>query len=138
VDSIISREPGETLALGRREGQRGQAGDVLALCGELGTGKTQFVKGLAEGMGITTEVTSPTFTLIHEYAGGRLPLYHFDFYRLGSAAETIALGFDDYIDRDGVTVIEWADKFADLLPARTRWFRFTQTVDGARQISLPD
>ena len=136
--TIISRDPSETLALGRSEGARSRAGDVLALCGDLGAGKTQFVKGLAEGLNFEGEVTSPTFTLIHEYAGGRLPLYHFDFYRLASTAETLALGFDDYLDRDGVTVIEWADKFPELLPPRTRWLRFVHSTDGERQISLPD
>ena len=90
--TIISRDPAETLELGRGEGARCQAGDVIALCGDLGAGKTQFVKGLADGLATSGDVTSPTFTLIHEYAGGRLPLHHFDLYRLGSAAEALPSG----------------------------------------------
>ena len=131
----ISHDPAETQALGRAEGARCAAGDVVALCGDLGAGKTQFVKGLVAGLGATSEVTSPTFTLIHEYDGGRLPVYHFDFYRLDSAAEAIALGLDEYLDGTGVSVIEWADKFPDLLPAGTRWFRLVHRADGTREIA---
>ncbi len=133
--TIISPDPAETLALGRAEGERCVAGDVIALCGELGAGKTQFVKGLAAGLGVASEVTSPTFTLIHEYAGGRLPVYHFDFYRLHSAAEAMALGLDEYLEGAGVSVIEWADKFPGLLPAGTRWIHFTHLPDGTRKIT---
>jgi tRNA threonylcarbamoyladenosine biosynthesis protein TsaE len=135
VATIISRDPAETLALGRDEGARCRAGDVIALCGDLGAGKTQFVKGLVAALGTEAEVTSPTFTLIHEYGGGRVPIYHFDLYRLGSAAEAIGLGLDEYLDNGGVSVIEWADKFPDLLPARARWFRFSHRPDGGREIS---
>ncbi len=80
-------------------------------------------------------MTSPTFTLIHEYLGGRLPLYHFDFYRLEDEDEALKIGLDEYLDGDGVCVIEWADKFPDLLPAHTQWFRFTHRPDGARDIA---
>jgi tRNA threonylcarbamoyladenosine biosynthesis protein TsaE len=138
VATTISRDPAETLELGRGEGARCRAGDVIALCGDLGAGKTQFVKGLAAGLRTDAEVTSPTFTLIHEYAGGRLPVYHFDFYRIGSAAEALALGLDEYLENGGVSVIEWADKFPDLLPAHARWFRFSHRADGAREISLAE
>jgi tRNA threonylcarbamoyladenosine biosynthesis protein TsaE len=138
VATTISRDPAETLELGRGEGARSRAGDVIALCGDLGAGKTQFVKGLAAGLQTDAEVTSPTFTLIHEYAGGRLPVYHFDFYRIGSAAEALALGLDEYLENGGVSVIEWADKFPDLLPAHARWFRFSHRADGAREISLAE
>ena len=131
----ISHDPAETQALGCAEGARCAAGDVVALCGDLGAGKTQFVKGLVAGLGATSEVTSPTFTLIHEYDGGRLPVYHFDFYRLDSTAEAIALGLDEYLDGTGVSVIEWADKFPDLLPAGTRWFRLFHRADGTRAIA---
>lgn len=134
VGTIISHDPAETLALGRAEGALCVAGDVVALCGDLGTGKTQFVKGLVTGLGGAAEVTSPTFTLIHEYTGGRLPVYHFDFYRLDFATEAIALGLDEYLDGSGVSVIEWADKFPNLLPSGTRWFRFAHGVDGTREI----
>ena len=135
MGTIISHDPAETFALGRVAAARCVAGDVVALCGELGAGKTQFVKGLAAGLGVAAEVTSPTFTLIHEYAGGGLPVYHFDFYRLETAAEALALGLDEYLDGPGVCVIEWADKFPDLLPAGTRWLRFAHRADGTREIA---
>jgi tRNA threonylcarbamoyladenosine biosynthesis protein TsaE len=112
-------------------------GDVLALCGDLGAGKTHFVKGLAAALAPAAAVTSPTFTLIHEYLGGRLPLYHFDFYRLEDEDEALKIGLDEYLDGDGVCVIEWADKFPHLLPAQTRWYRFTHRADGARVIEHP-
>ncbi len=109
-------------------------GDVLALTGDLGAGKTHFSKGITAGLGATSPVTSPTFTLIHEYLGGRLPVYHFDFYRLDDEDEALKIGLDEYLDGDGVCLIEWADKFPALLPAHTRWFRFTHQPDGARLI----
>src|SRR4029450_4298374 len=97
-------------------------GSVVALNGELGSGKTQFVKGLAAGLGFVGEVTSPTFTLIHEYIGGRLPIYHFDFYRLDSEEEVVQLGLEEYLQSNGVCVIEWAGKFRQLIPDDARWF----------------
>jgi tRNA threonylcarbamoyladenosine biosynthesis protein TsaE len=122
------------MAVGRTEAAPLRRGDVLALCGELGAGKTHFVKGVAAGLGTSAEITSPTFTLIHEYPGGRLPLYHFDFYRLEDEDEALKIGLDEYLDGDGVCIIEWADKFPGLLPGHTRWFRFNHLPDGARAI----
>ena len=122
--SITSHSPAETFAFGQSIAAALLAGDVLALCGDLGAGKTHFVKGVAAGLGITAEVTSPTFTLIHEYPGGRLPLFHFDFYRLESENDLLRIGFDDYLDAGGVLAIEWAEKFPALLPAHTRHFDF--------------
>lgn len=117
----ISRSVDETIAIGRRFGETARAGDVFALVGDLGAGKTQLVKGIAAGVGAAADVTSPTFTLIHEYIGGRTPLYHFDFYRIESAAEAARLGLDEYFYGDGVCVVEWADRFSELLPDKTRW-----------------
>ncbi len=125
------------MSFGRTQATVQRRGDVLALCGDLGAGKTHFVKGLAAGLGSEIAVTSPTFTLIHEYAGGRLPLYHFDFYRLEEEDEALKIGLDEYLDGDGVCVIEWADKFPALLPAHTRWYRFTHRADGTRGIEPP-
>ena len=122
--STISHSPAETFAFGAQIAATLHSGAVLALCGDLGAGKTQFVKGLAAGLGIPTEVTSPTFTLLHEYTGGRLPLFHFDCYRLASDDELLRLGFDDYLDAGGVLAIEWAEKFPTLLPSDTRWLDF--------------
>ena len=97
-----------------------RGGEILALHGVLGAGKTQLVKGLARGLGFPGEVTSPTFTLVHEYRGGRLPIYHIDLYRLEGAESALPLGIDDFLPSDGVTVIEWPERIADLLPTGTR------------------
>lgn len=109
--------PEETHALGFRCGQLAHAGDFIACCGTLGAGKTTFVQGFAEGLGVGDEhyVRSPTFTLMQEYRG-RLPLYHFDFYRLTDVVEVQNIGFEDYLDGAGVVLVEWADKFPSLLP----------------------
>jgi len=135
VASIISHKPEKTFALGGELAAELRAGDVVALVGELGAGKTQFVKGLAAGLGYAGEVTSPSFTLLHEYAGGRVPLYHFDFYRLETARETATLSLEEYLEGDGVCVIEWAGKFPDLLPSHTRWFELAILPDDRRELT---
>lgn len=132
--TTISHSAEATVAHGYARAAALRRGDILALCGDLGAGKTHFVKGLAAGLGAGAAVTSPTFTLIHEYLSGRLPLYHFDFYRLEDEDEVLKIGLDEYLDGDGVCVIEWGDKFPDLLPTHTQWFRFTHRADGARVI----
>lgn len=123
MDTITSHSPAETFAHGRALAATLHAGDVLAIDGDLGAGKTHLVKGIAEGLGCTGDVTSPTFTLVHEYTGGRLPLFHFDFYRLEAGDEALRIGLDDYLGEHGVVVIEWGGKFPTLLPPGTRWFR---------------
>jgi tRNA threonylcarbamoyladenosine biosynthesis protein TsaE len=95
-------------------------GEIFALHGVLGAGKTQLVKGLARGLGFEGDVTSPTFTLIHEYLGGRLPLYHIDLYRIRSEKEAVDLGIEEYLPSEGITVIEWPDRIPSLLPPQTR------------------
>ena len=134
VATITSHSPAETFAHGRALGESLRACDVIALDGDLGAGKTHFVKGIAAGLGCEGDVTSPTFTLVHEYAGGRLPLFHFDFYRLESEDETLRIGLDDYLGAGGVIVIEWAGKFPALLPAATRWFRLSSAAGDIREI----
>jgi tRNA threonylcarbamoyladenosine biosynthesis protein TsaE len=131
---FISVSAAETKAAGARLAEKIQAGDVIALVGDLGAGKTQFVKGLAKGLGSTAVVTSPTFTLVHEYQGSRLPIYHFDFYRIESLAALRAIGFDETVFGDGVSVIEWADRFADAIPPRARWIKFEMVSDDQRRI----
>ena len=111
-----------------------QAGDVIALCGQLGAGKTQATKGIVAGLGSQADVTSPTFTLVHEYTDGRLPVFHFDFYRMEQSGEVLTLGWDEILDEPGVVIVEWADLFPELLPPHTRWFQFTLQPDGAREV----
>lgn len=120
--------------LGRRAAAELQSGMVVALVGGLGAGKTHWTKGLVAGLGSAAEVTSPTFGLVHEYPGGRMPVYHFDFYRLETAEELLALGWDEYLDAGGVVIAEWADKFSELLPADTRWLVFSIGEDGSRSV----
>ena len=113
---FISSSPAETIDAGARCARAAKMGDVVGLTGDLGAGKTQFVKGFVKGIGSEAEVTSPTFTIVHEYRDGRCPIYHFDFYRLESADAVVRLGFDEYVDGDGICIIEWADRFPQLLP----------------------
>jgi tRNA threonylcarbamoyladenosine biosynthesis protein TsaE len=107
----------ETRVLGACLGRWARAGDIVACCGALGAGKTTFVQGFAEGLGVGGDdyVRSPTFALVHTYHG-RVPLYHFDFYRLSSCAEVQGIGFEEYLEAGGVVIIEWADKFPEILP----------------------
>ena len=130
---IISHSADETIAVGRQFASALRAGDVLALSGDLGAGKTCLVKGIAAGLGIVQPVTSPTFTLIHEYRSGRLPLAHVDLYRLESAA---GIGLEDYFDAPWVTVIEWAEKIETLLPMHTKHIRLTALDEITRQIEV--
>jgi tRNA threonylcarbamoyladenosine biosynthesis protein TsaE len=112
------------------------AGSVIALTGPLGAGKTRFVKGLAAEIGTRGEVTSPTFTLVHEYSGGRLPIYHFDFFRVEDRPSAERLGLDEYFFGDGICVVEWADKFADLIPPEARWVAFETKSETERLITI--
>ncbi len=105
----LSNSEAETEALGEALAGRLTAGDVIAFSGDLGAGKTAFTRGLARGLGVTERVTSPTFTIVNEYLGGRLPLFHFDLYRLGSAEELFDIGWEDYLDRGGVCAVEWSE-----------------------------
>lgn len=123
--------------LGDRAAIAATPGTVIALVGGLGAGKTHWVKGFAKGMGSTADVTSPTFGLLHEYTGGRLPIYHLDFYRLDSAGELLALGWDELLEQDGVIIAEWGDKFPELLPENTIWLHFTIREDGSRTVAQP-
>ena len=127
--------PLETVALGRRFAADARPGEVWALVGDLGAGKTHFVQGVAAGLGAEVAATSPTFTLVHEYTSGRLPVFHFDFYRLEDASEVLALGWEEYLDEGGgLILVEWADKFPALLPSGTRWLRFEIGAGEARRI----
>ena len=112
---FVTNSEQETEALGRRLGERLTAPCVVAFTGDLGAGKTAFTRGLARGLGVTDRVTSPTFTIVNEYEGGRLPLFHFDLYRLSSADELFDIGWDDYLARGGVCAVEWSENIAGAL-----------------------
>jgi tRNA threonylcarbamoyladenosine biosynthesis protein TsaE len=132
---FISKSVEETIAAGRAYGERARRGDVFALRGDLGAGKTQFVKGFVAGLESKADVTSPTFVLVHEYADGRLPVYHFDFYRVENRDALLRLGFDDYIFGDGVSLIEWADRYSELIPDYAKWLSFELKDENTRVIN---
>jgi tRNA threonylcarbamoyladenosine biosynthesis protein TsaE len=126
-----------TLALGARIAELLDPGAVLALCGDLGTGKTHFVKGLAEGLDVPpAEVRSPTFTIQSTYDDGDRPLYHFDAYRVQNPDEFVELGFEEYLHGDGLTCIEWADRVEELLPPDTIHLQFRHVAPSKRRIKL--
>jgi tRNA threonylcarbamoyladenosine biosynthesis protein TsaE len=121
-----------------------ERGDVVALVGDLGAGKTHFSKGVVSGLGVNslgvnslgadTAVTSPTFSLVHEYLAGRIPVFHFDFYRIDSPDELVRLGWDEYLDEEGIILVEWADKFPELLPHGTIELQFSIEDDGKHTV----
>lgn len=115
----ISNSPAETEALGEALAARLTAGTVVAFTGDLGAGKTAFTRGLARGLGVPDRVTSPTFTIVNEYEGGRLPLFHFDMYRLGSADDLFDIGWEDFLRRGGVCAVEWSETVQEALDADT-------------------
>jgi tRNA threonylcarbamoyladenosine biosynthesis protein TsaE len=135
VATFISNSASETEAIGRQFAKQLDAGSILALKGELGSGKTQFTKGLVAGLESSVPVTSPTFTIIHEYPGGHLPVYHFDFFRLENRESVAQLGLDDYFFGDGISVIEWADRFPESIPEQARWILFEIKSESTRMIS---
>jgi tRNA threonylcarbamoyladenosine biosynthesis protein TsaE len=144
----ISHSPAETEALGETWGRAAKRGLVIALSGDLGAGKTQLVKGLARGLGITTRVHSPSFTLVNVYTGGRLTLFHLDLYRLETKEQIFSAGVEEYLRPDGVTVIEWAERwFGEVqsptsklqsLPNPLRWVKIETLNENERQISYED
>ncbi|HKP02165.1 MAG TPA: tRNA (adenosine(37)-N6)-threonylcarbamoyltransferase complex ATPase subunit type 1 TsaE [Chthoniobacterales bacterium] len=134
--TCISDSPAETETAGRRFASNLPAGTVVALVGPLGAGKTQFVKGLVAEIGAPLPVTSPTFTLIHEYTGGRVPIYHFDFFRIDDRQSAERLGLDEYFFGDGISVVEWADKFPELIPPGARWISLEPKSETNRWITI--
>ena len=141
----ISHSPAETEAVGETWGRDASDGLVIGLSGDLGAGKTQFVKGLARGLGISARVHSPTFTLVNVYAGGRLTLFHLDLYRLETREQIRAAGLEEYLNPTGVTVIEWAEKWFGQAqgarremrdaPGNLRWVQIEVLGENERRIS---
>jgi tRNA threonylcarbamoyladenosine biosynthesis protein TsaE len=133
---VISHSTEQTQRFGMRLANLLGPGDVLALVGELGSGKTVFVQGLARGLGVHEPVHSPSFILANEYRTGSLPIYHVDAYRIRSAAEALGFGLDDYLGDSGVTVIEWADRILDVLPDQYLRVEFRHVSNTKRGILM--
>ena len=113
--TYTTNTPAETEAIGAALGKLLPAGTVIAYRGDLGAGKTAFTRGLARGLGCTDIVTSPTYTIVNEYTGGRLPLFHFDMYRLASSDDLWDIGWEDYLDRNGICAVEWSENVDDAM-----------------------
>lgn len=131
----ITNSVHETEALGARLGKAVENGAVIAMYGDLGAGKTAFVRGLASGMGIDARVSSPTFTIVNEYAGER-ELFHFDMYRLGSSDELFDIGWDDYLKRNGVCVVEWSENVEDAFDGGEIKVTINRISDESRKITI--
>ena len=136
MEKYLSRSPEDTEKIGENLGKILKSGVVIAFRGGLGMGKTCFTRGLAKGLGCTEQVTSPTFALINEYLSGRLPLYHFDMYRVSGWEDLYSTGFFDYIDEGGVIAAEWSENIENALPDNTIFVEFTRIDDTAREITV--
>ena len=124
---FVTHSPEQTRQLGARLAKALKPGAVVAFTGDLGAGKTAFTRGIARGLGIGDRVTSPTFAIVNEYEGGRLPLFHFDMYRLTSSDELFDIGWDDYLARGGVCAVEWSERVSDALPEDTIFVDIART-----------
>ncbi len=138
MDTFISRSLNDTLALGESWGREAQVGWVIGLSGDLGAGKTQLVRGIAKGLGVADRVHSPTFALINEYLGGRLPMHHLDLYRLTSHNDILAAGLDEFFSPPGIAVIEWAERWEDTLPGSYRRVMIETLSENERKIIHED
>ena len=132
---FITHAPAETEAVGQALGKVLAPGMVLAYEGDLGAGKTAFTRGLARGLGCTEQVTSPTYTIVNEYLSGRLPLFHFDMYRLRSAEDLWDIGWDDYLDRNGVCAVEWSENVQQAMEGAVR-IRIEKLGEDSRRILI--
>ncbi len=130
MPTLITHSPAETEALGEAWGRAAEPGLVIALSGDLGAGKTAWVRGFARGLGIPGRVHSPTFTLVNEYPGGRLKLAHLDLYRLETPAQILSAGVLEYLTPDGVAVLEWAERLPETAAAGVRWRRVRIEITG--------
>lgn len=131
-----THSPMETRALGERLAQKLHPGDVLLLLGDLGAGKSELTRGIAAGLGVTETVTSPSFTILNVYETGRLPLYHFDWYRLQSADELFEMGMDEYLGGDGVAVVEWPGQCPEAIPETRLEVDIRPIDETTREITL--
>ena len=132
---MITNSTAETRELGERMAAQLKAGDVLLLEGELGAGKSELARGVARGLGVQETVTSPSFTILNMYESGRIPLYHFDWYRLESAEELYELGMDEYLGGDGIALVEWPGRCPDAVPERCLRIRIETEGENIRRIT---
>ena len=132
---FLTTTPEQTEALGERLAAALHGGEIIAYRGELGAGKTAFTRGLARGLGISMRVTSPTYTIVNEYTGGRLPLFHFDMYRLHDADDLFDIGWEDYLKRGGVCAVEWSENVAEAMTGAIT-VTIEKTADDARRITI--
>lgn len=132
---FVTHSPEETESLGQRLAQGLRGGEILAYLGDLGAGKTAFTRGLARGLGIPMQVTSPTYTIVNEYEGGRLPLFHFDMYRLSSEEDLFDIGWEDYLLRKGVCAVEWSENAAAAMEGAI-WIRLEKLSENSRKITI--
>ena len=132
---FLTHSPEETEALGEALGRRLRGGEIVAYYGDLGAGKTAFTRGLARGLDISSRVTSPTYTIVNEYLGGRLPLFHFDMYRLSSADDLFDIGREDYLLRGGVCAVEWSENVQEALESALT-VRIEKRSDETREITI--
>lgn len=133
---MLTKSPEETRALGRTLARQLRAGDVLLLWGDLGAGKSELTRGIAEGLGVTCPVTSPSFTILNVYEEGRVPLYHFDWYRLNSVEELYEMGMDEYLGGDGVAVVEWPSQCPEAIPECHLAIRLTPAGEDERNVTI--
>ena len=131
----ITNSPAETEAVGAALGKILKPGTVIAYRGDLGAGKTAFTRGLARGLGSSEMVTSPTYTIVNEYPGGRMPLFHFDMYRLASADDLFDIGWEDYLERGGVCAVEWSENVTEAME-NAIWVRIERIDDDTRRITI--
>ena len=131
-----TKSAAETEALGEKLARKLRGGEVIAFTGDLGAGKTAFTRGLARGLGIADRVTSPTFTIVNEYEGGRLPLFHFDMYRLSCSDELYDIGWEDYLARGGVCAVEWSEIVEDALEADAIRVDIKNDGDDCRSVAI--
>ena len=131
----ITHSPAETEAVGEALAKTLRPGTVLAFRGDLGAGKTAFTRGLGRGLGCTERVTSPTYTIVNEYTSGRLPLFHFDMYRLRSSEDLFDIGWEDYLERGGVCAVEWSENVADAMEGAIR-VDIAKLSDDTREITI--
>ncbi|WP_027703034.1 tRNA (adenosine(37)-N6)-threonylcarbamoyltransferase complex ATPase subunit type 1 TsaE [Metaclostridioides mangenotii] len=133
---VYLKDEEETKSFGYKLGEIVEKGSIICLLGDLGAGKTTFTQSLAKGLGVCDYVTSPTFTIVNEY-DGRIPLYHFDVYRIGSSEEMYDIGYDEYINSDGVCIIEWANLIEDIVPEERLTIELKYVEDGREMILTP-